>query len=73
MSTTASLTPEQRIQKAIDLGISYGGIDGGHHKMWVIDQMIRLLAGKDYKKIIKEACAGEDGPNTYEWDTGIAP
>ena len=76
---------------------TYGGIDGGHHKMWVIDQMVRALTGcpmvkkkatdcngkeyeyetqgesRAYKKLVKEACAGEDGPDTYEWDKGIAP
>jgi len=27
----------------------------------------------EYKTFIKEACDGEDGPDTYDWDTGIAP
>lgn len=27
----------------------------------------------EYKKLTKEACDGEDGPDTYEWDEGIAP
>ena len=67
------MTTEERVEKAIDLAIRYGGIDGDHHKMWVIDQMVRVLAGRDYKKIVKDACAGEDGPNTYDWDVGIAP
>lgn len=60
-------------REAIDIAIRYGQIDGAHHKTWVIDQMIRVLAGSEYDDIIKQACAGEDGPNTYEWDTGIAP
>jgi hypothetical protein len=64
---------QKRIKKAIDLAVQYGGIDGDHHKAWVIDQMVRALAGPGYRRIVKEACAGEDGPNTYEWDTGIAP
>lgn len=61
------------IGEAIDLAIQYGQIDGAHHKTWVIDQMVRILAGSEYDEIIKHACSGEDGPNTYEWDTGIAP
>ena len=32
-----------RIEKAIELGFKYGSTDGAHHKMWVIDQMIRIL------------------------------
>ena len=26
---------------------------------------------EDYKKWVAAACAGEDGPETYAWDTGI--
>jgi hypothetical protein len=63
---------EQR-QKAVDLMVRYGGIDGDHHKAWVIDQTIRILTGDDYDQLVKDSCAGEDGPDTYEWDTGIAP
>jgi len=25
------------------------------------------------KKIVKDACAGGDGPDTYSWDYGITP
>lgn len=75
----------------------YGGIDGAHHKTWVLDQVARILNGAPvkvtqarwidgtteyryevgsspkYKKWVKELCAGEDGPNTYDYDEGIAP
>jgi hypothetical protein len=30
-------------EKAIQFALLYGTIDGGHHKMWVIDQMLRAL------------------------------
>lgn len=73
VSNQKHITSAMRNRLAIDLAIRYGGTDGGHHKMWVIDQMIRILAGKKYKKIIKDAKAGEDGPDTYDWDEGIAP
>jgi len=26
-----------------------------------------------YQALVAAACAGEDGPQTYNWDTGIAP
>ncbi len=61
------------VQKAIDIAIRFGGIDGAHHKDWVIDQIVRTLTGANYERIIKEACDGEDGPETYGWETGIAP
>ena len=67
------MTQTEKIKEAINLAIKYGGIDGDHHKAWVIDQIVRILAGNNYEKIVKDACAGEDGPNTYEWNEGIPP
>jgi hypothetical protein len=64
---------KKRIQKALDLAFRYGQIDGAHHKTWVIDQMVRVLTGDAYDEMIKESLVGEDGPNTYDWDIGIAP
>ena len=81
---------------ALKFALQYGTIDGGHHKMWVIDQMVRALTScpmekrtrefrgkpyeyetqgesEEYKQFIAEHNKGEDGPNTYEWDIGIAP
>ncbi len=34
-----------RIERALKLAIRFGGIDGDHHKAWVIDQMVRELTG----------------------------
>ena len=90
-------TDRELIEDAISIAAAYGGFDGGHHKMWVIDQMVRALTdcpveikeAKDcngfeyhyeafgeseaYKSFIKEYCVGEDGPEDYNWDVGIAP
>jgi hypothetical protein len=66
-------TDAEAIENALDLAIRYGGIDGEHHKTWVIDQMIRALARERYDELIRESCDGEDGPNTYTHDVGIAP
>lgn len=70
------MTAEEKIKSAIDIAMKYGGIDGGHHKMWVIDQMVRALTegeSEKYTDLITKFCAGADGPETYEWDTGVAP
>jgi len=91
------MTAEERIEKAIELGFQYGSTDGGHHKMWVIDQMIRILTdcptiicksldvnkkpyeyealgnSQRYLDAVRESKDGEDGPDTYGWDEGIAP
>lgn len=60
-------------EAALEIALRYGGIDGAHHKTWVIDQMVRALTGDDYERTIAAACEGEDGPNTYTWSAGIAP
>lgn len=67
------MTERERIDKAIELAVRFGGIDGDHHKTWVIDQMVRILSGDDYAEIVANAMAGEDGPATYSWDVGMSP
>lgn len=62
----------QRINQALDLITRYGGIDGSHHKQWLIDQIVRVLAS-DYDEWVMAYCDGEDGADTYEWDIGVAP
>lgn len=62
-----------RIELATDLALEFGQIDGSHHKAWVIDQMVRVLLGDKYERVIADYCDGEDGPETYSWDEGIAP
>ena len=63
----------KRRDEAIEIAVRYGGIDGDHHKAWVIDQILRILAGPEYDDIVRDAIDGEDGPETYDWDCGIAP
>jgi hypothetical protein len=64
---------EARIEKALEIAMQYGGIDGEHHKIWVIDQMVRALTAHKYGTWVTEHNAGEDGPDTYAWDVGIPP
>ena len=65
---------EHRIEKALNIAWQYGTTDGSHHKMWVIDQMVRALCG-DEEKYLNWVKAYETsvGDDEYEWDTGIAP
>ena len=72
----------QRVQSALDLAVQYGGIDTGIdedldkgvlNKAWVIDQMVRVLAGEDYDNLVARSCDGEDGPETYDWKVGVVP
>lgn len=64
---------QKRIDEAIELMVRFGGIEGDHHKAWVIDQVVRILAGDGYEQLVKEACDGEEGPETYTWEEGIPP
>lgn len=64
--------PETKIQQALDLIKQCGGIDGAHHKQWLLDQVVRILSS-NYDLWVADYEYGEDGPQTYEWDTGIIP
>lgn len=66
---------EERIKKALSIAWSYGQTDGSHHKMWVIDQMVRTLCGnkEEYEKWIKAYTTPLDDGDYYTWDTGITP
>jgi hypothetical protein len=67
------MTSEEMVEEALNLLLEYGQYDGAHHKTWVIDQAVRILTGDRYNETIREYCDGEDGPETYYWDEGIAP
>lgn len=64
---------EERVCKAMNLIYRYGQYDGDHHKRWVIDQVVRQLLCNNYEKFVAFHNDEEDGPDTYEWRTGIAP
>lgn len=69
------LDQDPRINQAVNLAFNCGQFDGSHHKMWVIDQMVRLLLGPKYEAFVTLHAGPitEDGEPTYDWDTGIAP
>jgi ketosteroid isomerase-like protein len=69
----AAETDTERVQLALDLLAGDGQTDGDHHKAWVIDQTVRILAGEGYDAWIERYRGGEDGPDAYSWDRGIAP
>lgn len=66
---------EDRVDKAIDLAWDYGQIDGDHHKMWVIDQMVRIIFGdkEKYKEWVNEYEKTDEYGDKYSWEIGIAP
>ena len=71
----AALDIAGAVSSTLRLPSEAGLYDDARHKMWVIDQMVRVLVGNDeaYEKWIESFEYGEDGPHTYKWDKGIAP
>jgi len=61
-----------RIAVALHFINEYGDVKGNHHKQWLIDQLVRVLADNYNEWVIKHN-TGEHGPDTYSWDEGIAP
>ena len=78
---------EPDVEAALKVAAEFAYVDGDHHKMWVIDQMVRCLTGcplemrtaKDYKgrPYEYEALGESDAYRAFigdgEWDEGIAP
>jgi hypothetical protein len=61
---------EERIQKALDVAFEHGQ-DASHHQSWVIDQMVRALAGGSYDRWVSEYQKNSGGCS--EWDVGVPP
>jgi hypothetical protein len=53
-------------QKAIELITRYGGIDGAHHKDWVLQQVLSVLLQWDKEKL-------KEFLKEREWEPGIPP
>ena len=53
-----------KTKKALDFAYQYGSTDGSHHKMWVIDQMVKALTGCPMIKEKFIDCNGNE--YTYE-------
>jgi hypothetical protein len=60
-------------REALAVALAFGAERQDYHKAWVIDQMVRALAGDRYEEFVRLAKDGEDGPDTYDWEEGIAP
>lgn len=62
-----------KIHRALEIAWDFGAIDGAHHKMWAINQMIDALTDGHLKEFA--ARYEEELPNgdSYGWDEGIAP
>ena len=64
---------KRRQKKVLDIICCFGGIDGGHHKQWLLDEIVKTLTAGEYQDWVNKYETGETGPKEYEWDVGIAP
>lgn len=64
---------KQARNKAVKIAKEYAQIDGEHHKMWVIDQMLRELLSNDYDNWLNDYNQYSRENDYKEWDCGIAP
>lgn len=89
-----NFSKEELVRKFLE---RFKGIDGGHHKEWLLDQIARIINGssvaikkakwedghtelrfrvgesEQYRDWVKKMKAGEDGPDTYFYEEGVAP
>lgn len=80
---------DAQIAGALHVASEYAMYDGDHHKMWVIDQMVRHLTGCPTEQRSKVDATGKPytfdvlgeseayrefvGDDEDDWDEGIAP
>ena len=64
---------QKDIEDIMSLISDYGQIGGDHHKAWVLDQIVHIIMKDKYDEFVKYYCEGEDGPDTYGYDAGVAP
>lgn len=74
--TTKPITEMDAIQRrdaALEVAFENGLIDGAQHKIWVLDQMCRILLGDEYDEWVAKIETNENGERTRKWDEGRAP
>jgi len=62
---------ECRATHASTIATRFGGIDGDHHKQWVIDQMLRAVLDKEEYEAWLNAMNSD--PEYDPWDHGTPP
>ena len=67
------MSDSDKIEAVLTLALRFGSIGGDHHRVWLLDQMVRVMTGDGYDAWVVAAKVGEDGPETYSWDEGTAP
>jgi len=58
------MTKQEKIKEALSVIMSRGGVDGEHHKQWVLDQVVRVLT--DCPVTVKTKILTSGVPFDYE-------
>lgn len=67
-------TSDSRIEGALEAAFEFGDVDGGHHKQWLINEMIRQLLGfGGHREWVKSYNIWAAKYGYSYWDEGIAP
>ena len=64
---------ENMEKEILDKIFEYGGIDGAHHKQWVLNEIVKIITEDKYDDWVRAYQMGDDGFKTYIWDEGVAP
>lgn len=52
------MTDKEKIAAVLDRLMCSGGVDGEHHKAWVIDQVVRILTNCKEEQVTAVDCNG---------------
>jgi hypothetical protein len=73
----SAIKNEQKVPMALQMIEKYGGIDGEHHKQWVLDQIARILCGTKaaYEEWVEDMknWNEQDEEYEYDWSEGTPP
>lgn len=59
--------------EALELLFRYGQLKDSREKDWLIDQVVRRLAGNHYEDFVDIYSFDEDFGNSYSWSQGESP
>jgi hypothetical protein len=68
-----------KLKAIINFIEEHGQVEGDHHRLYCIDQVLRIALGDDYNQWVKDFEAPQEEPGypgefwEDEWEIGIAP
>ena len=67
-------TTQDKIAEALSVLWCMGQYEGeSQHQTWLLDQVVRYLAGDQYDDWVRRRNTGQDGEEMHPWSTGTPP